>query len=157
MGMAYWVRSTIQGWIYKHKITELTVLVETPILNRSERGVVTMMTQMRMLASYEAVLCDLVDCDVNLGEVHNQTAKAVFTGNGNADKTVMVSNSVWAYRQDVTDRKDLADAQAIGTVLPHTYPINNGVVTPKTPRYEDHNIGTGPKWHNKHPRTRSGR
>ena len=155
MRMALWVYHLLEGWIDTHNIKELNVLIETPILNRSERGVTTMMSQMRMLASYEAVLYDLPDtCKVYLGEVHNQTAKASFTGTGNADKPHVISKSVWAYRPDILPREHLADAQAIGGVTPSLLLMNCENILPKPPTYTDHAIGKGPKWKGKHPRER---
>ena len=155
LAMSFWVYELLYQWIEEYKIEELAVLIETPILNRSERGVTTMMTQMRMLATYEAVLCDLPDsCEVRLGEVHNQTAKATFTGSGSADKSHMISCSVWAYRPDVEPREHLADAQAIGTVVPSTIVVNGGAIVAKDALYMDNAIGKGPKWKNKHPKTR---
>lgn len=155
MAMSLWVYELIAGWIVTYKIEELHVLIETPILNKSERGVTTLMTQMRMLASYEAVLVDLPDtCKVYLGEVHNQTAKASFTGNGKADKHHMISKSVWAYRPDVVPREHLADAQGVGGVMPTTWLVNCENIVAKAPTYQDGAIGKGPKWKNKHPKTR---
>jgi Holliday junction resolvasome RuvABC endonuclease subunit len=91
---------------------------------------------------------------VYLGEINNQTAKAVFTGSGSASKAQMITHSVWAFRHDLDERVDLADAQAIGTCVPALAPMNNEAIAAKPPQYVDHAIGKGPKWKNKHPKTR---
>lgn len=165
--LALWLLGVVQGWIAEHKIKELDVVFETPVLNvtrknlgkvcpvckkpfkSNDRAITTVMTQMRLLAAYEEVMFRIEGCVVHVGEVHNQTVKSVFTGTARADKIVMVAHSVWARRPDVKEREHLADAQAIGTCYPQMVDVSEEDILPRTPLYEDHRIGAGPKWKGK--------
>lgn len=147
--MAMWLRDVLHEWIVRNEIEELAVQIESPIMNSTERGVVTLMTQMRLITAYEEMLFDLqrtVEIDIMLGEVHNQTAKQVFTGSGRADKTIMVVHSVWAKRPDVTQREHLADAQAISLCSPTLLSTSERDLVPMNSSYADSNIGNGPLW-----------
>lgn len=148
--MANWMYNLALAWVQQHKIKDLEVVIEAPIMNSSERGVVTLMTQMRLITAYEEAFYrlqdDLPDVNITLGEAHNQTVKKVFTGNGNADKTIMVLYSVWSKRPDVQPREHLADAQAMSMCSVPMMPMNDMTMTPMKSSYEDHAIGQGPDW-----------
>lgn len=121
--MALWLQRTVLEWAVDHNIMSLVVMIETPIMNRSTRGVTTLMTQMRMLAAYEEALFNIHGCSIHIGETNNKTVKAVFTGDGNADKDAMVAQSYWAV-SDLVYREHLADAQAISTVREDTVQLD---------------------------------
>ena len=166
--MALTLREVLQGWINKHNIKTLYINIELPILNRDrygggvmgrkcpscglpkygrEVGVTTLMTQMRMIATYQNMLYDLTDAEIILAEINPSTAKLAFTGKGNASKTLMISKSVWARRPDVKDREHLADAQGIARVLPaKTVTMHGDDRAPRPLRYNDGAVGTGPDW-----------
>lgn len=152
--MAMWVYDQLAGWVRQHDIDDLTVLIETPIMRSEVRGVVTMATQMRMVTAYEEVLYQLQaelgdSVIIRLGEVHNQTAKHVFTGTAKADKTIMIVHSAWAKRPDVREREHLADSQAIGMCNPELLAMDESALVPMVSLYEDHAIGQGPSWKGK--------
>lgn len=147
--MAMWLEGTLQNWIVTYQPDTLDVLIETPIMNRDERGVVTIMTQMRLIAAYEEACYRLKGCVVSLGEVHNQTAKLVFTGTGKATKDIMVLHSAWSKRPDVSPREHLADAQGISMVRPVMVLMDDTRIALKAPLYEDNAIGVGPEWKGK--------
>lgn len=145
--MAEWMRETLQYWIGHHAIDRLDVLIELPVLNNQQRGVTTLMAQMRMLAAYEEALYRLTDCDVRMAEVHNQTVKNIFTGDGHAAKDKMIRWSAWARRPDVKPREHLADAQAIGRCRPIVMlEMSRGSVFAPKELHHDENIGQGPQW-----------
>lgn len=151
--MAAWFQNTIQEWINEREIQELNVIIEMPFLkaetDKERRGVVTLITQMRMIAAYEEALFRLEGCRVKMGEVANTTAKAIFTGRGNADKSMMITFSAWGKRPDVKEREHLADAQGIGTCYPSMVQMDNELALPTAPLYVDNEIGNGPNWKGK--------
>jgi hypothetical protein len=111
------------------------------------RGVTTLMTQMRMLGVYEEALFSLRNCEVSMGEVANSTAKMILTGNGAASKAMMITYSEWNRRPDVTLREHLADAQGIGTCRPSVMAHANDIgLKPSVSAYEDSAVGEGPQW-----------
>lgn len=146
--MARWLQTTIQAWVDEREIRELDVVVELPFLRSKEEGsnVVTLMSQVRLITAYEDALMRIENCAVRLGEVSNTTAKAIFTGSGTASKDIMVTFSAWSHRPDVNERKDLADAQAIGTCYPSMIRMNPEELMPLHALYVDNAIGEGPHW-----------
>lgn len=147
--MARWLQETLQAWITDREIKRLDVIMELPFLKTGERGVVTLMTQMRMAAAYEDAIMRLEDCDVRLGEVQNSTAKMVFAQHGNANKSDMIAISVWRNRPDVRMREHLADAQGIGSCYPAMIQMNSADLFPVPSLYVDNAIGEGPQWKDK--------
>jgi len=151
--MARWFQETVQNWINAREIKELSVVIEMPFLRMNSkddyRGVTTLVTQMRMIAAYEDACMRLENCLVRVGNVNNTTVKSIFTGTGQASKTMMIAMSVWRKRPDVSEREHLADAQGIGTCYPTMVLMDQERIAPVVSSYVDDSIGDGPAWKGK--------
>ena len=142
--MTLWLRKIIQKWVDQYSIETLVVLVEIPFLNHL--NVKTSFVQTRMLACYEECLFDLQNVEVWLGEISNTSVKLAFTGDGHAEKHIMISRSAWKYRPDVPLRDHLADSQAIGAMWPVLTKISDDELRTATSIYSDQAIGHGRVW-----------
>ena len=145
--------------MFPHQIEHLFVQMETAILNRGMvRNVKTLMAQCTLYGAMVSQLHRLADedCRVFFGPVNNKTAKATFTGDGEANKVEMISASAWRKRPDVEEREHLADAQAIAGVYSEVMEFVGG--HPLDPVYVDNRLGKGPIWRTRWPRNgRAGR
>lgn len=169
--IACYVRDRLQRWVSDLEIEDLHVNIEVPFFRvqgtqsgppaRREanevRNVKTFQSQMTLYGCLCCVLSDLNEVFVHLGAVNNQTAKAMFTGDGNASKMLMVSHSAWYKRPDVDDREHLADAQAIATVYPDYVLVSDDAQDWMKPSYIDSNLGKGKAWTKRWPRGGRGR
>lgn len=155
--MALFVKEHVRAWVIKHKIDHLFVQIETSFLRPppvgrgvNARGLMAQMTLYGMMVSalfeLQVEHADQGLC-VWFAPVHNQTVKAVFTGDGDAAKFTMISNSAWAKRSDVEAREHLADAQAIASVYGEVMSLEDPSVI--TPCYIDDRLGKGVAWRDK--------
>lgn len=151
--IAEYCREYIEAWMLNHDIDNLFIQMETAIYNRGiVRNVKTLMSQCTLYGAIVSELHALVDdeCRIFFAPVNNKTAKATFTGDGEANKTEMITHSAWRMRPDVEEREHLADAQAIAGVYGEIMEFVGG--QPLAPVYVDNKLGKGPIWTNRWPK-----
>lgn len=139
-----------ERWMIQHEIDLLFIRLELPFLRgESMRNVKTLMAQCELQGALVEAFHQLADesARVFLSRVHNTTAKAMFTGDGQASKTKIIARSVWAKRPDVEVREHLADAQAIAGVYGEFHELEND--NPLIPTYVDSMLGKGAHWRGK--------
>lgn len=144
----------IESWMVRYQIENIFVQLETAIHNPGlVRNVKVLMSQCTLYGAIVSQLHRLADdtCRVFFAPVNNKTAKATFTGDGNANKVEMISTSAWRKRPDVEDREHLADAQAIAGVYGEIMEFVGGQRL--DPTYVDSTLGKGPMWKNKWSKT----
>jgi len=143
----------IEQWLVNHDIDKVIIQMETAVMNETlKRNVKTLASQAALYGAIVSQLHRLPDehCRVFFAPVNNKTAKAVFTGDGNANKTEMISQSAWRMRPDVADREHLADAQGIASVYGEITEFTGG--NNLDPSYIDSKLGKGTQWHKKWPK-----
>lgn len=144
----------LETWMIAHQIEHLFIQMETSIYNPELiRSVKVLMAQCTLYGAIVSQLHRLADetCRVFFAPVNTKTAKAVFTGDGSANKTEMISASAWRKRPDVAAREHLADAQAIASVYGEIMELAGGHSL--DPVYVDSQLGKGPMWRGKWPKT----